>query len=81
MNFGTFFQNIAVGSWASSMEMLLVVIPISSPWYTKGTPLMVSWKAAKTSAFYFVAKGDGSSHFSATLDEHNRAVNRYQRGR
>jgi UPF0755 protein len=27
-----------------------------------------------------VAKGDGSSHFSATLDEHNRAVNRYQRG-
>jgi UPF0755 protein len=35
---------------------------------------------AKTSAIYFVAKGDGSSHFSATLDEHNRAVNRYQRG-
>jgi UPF0755 protein len=29
---------------------------------------------------YFVAKGDGSSQFSATLDEHNRAVNRYQRG-
>lgn len=33
-----------------------------------------------SSALYFVAKGDGSSHFSATLDEHNRAVNRYQRG-
>lgn len=31
-------------------------------------------------ALYFVAKGDGYSHFSATLDEHNRAVNRYQRG-
>ncbi|MDR2787156.1 MAG: endolytic transglycosylase MltG [Candidatus Accumulibacter sp.] len=29
---------------------------------------------------YFVARGDGSSHFSSTLDEHNRAVNRYQRG-
>ena len=25
-------------------------------------------------------QGDGSSHFSTSLDEHNRAVNRYQRG-
>lgn len=30
---------------------------------------------------YFVAKGDGTHEFSATLDEHNRAVNRYQRRR
>jgi UPF0755 protein len=29
---------------------------------------------------YFVARGDGSSEFSRTLDEHNRAVNKYQRG-
>jgi UPF0755 protein len=29
---------------------------------------------------YFVARGDGSSVFSQTLDEHNRAVDRYQRG-
>jgi len=27
-----------------------------------------------------VARGDGTSQFSATLDEHNRAVNKYQRG-
>jgi len=27
---------------------------------------------------YFVAKGDGSHKFSATLDEHNRAVREYQ---
>ena len=32
-------------------------------------------------ALYFVAKGDGSHQFSATLAEHNRAVDRYQRKR
>ena len=32
-----------------------------------------------TPALYFVAKGDGSHYFSATLAEHNDAVNRYQR--
>ena len=35
---------------------------------------------AASKALYFVARGDGSSVFSHTLDEHNRAVNRYQRG-
>lgn len=30
---------------------------------------------------YFVAKGDGTHHFSKTLREHNNAVNRYQRNR
>jgi UPF0755 protein len=30
---------------------------------------------------YFVAKGDGSSHFSRTLVEHERAVTKYQRSR
>lgn len=30
---------------------------------------------------YFVARGDGSHQFSATLKEHNRAVDRYQRKR
>jgi len=29
---------------------------------------------------YFVSKNDGTHHFSKTLDEHNRAVQRYQRG-
>jgi UPF0755 protein len=33
------------------------------------------------SALYFVARGDGTHHFSASLDEHRRAVARYQLGR
>ncbi len=34
---------------------------------------------AKTTALYFVARGDGSSEFSRTLAEHERAVVKYQR--
>lgn len=65
-----------------------------TPWntYTRAglppTPIAMPGKAsllaavqpAPSKALYFVAKGDGSSHFSTTLDEHNRAVNKYQRG-
>ena len=42
--------------------------------------LLAAVQPAPTNAFYFVAKGDGSSYFSVTLDEHNRAVNKYIRG-
>jgi UPF0755 protein len=42
--------------------------------------LMAAVQPANTPALYFVAKGNGSSHFSSSLGEHNRAVNRYQRG-
>ena len=66
-----------------------------TPWntYTRAglppTPIAMPGKASlmaavqpdKTKALYFVAKGDGSSHFSENLDEHNRAVNTYIRGR
>lgn len=65
-----------------------------TPWntYTRSglppTPIAMPGKAsliaavqpAPSKALYFVAKGDGSSHFSTNLDEHNRAVNKYQRG-
>ena len=33
---------------------------------------------ANTSNLYFVSKQDGSHKFSATLNEHNRAVQKYQ---
>lgn len=33
---------------------------------------------AATDLLYFVARGDGSSQFSRTLEEHNRAVAKYQ---
>jgi len=63
------------------------------PWNTytrKGLPptpiampgknaLLAAVQPARSQALYFVARGDGSSQFSATLDEHNAAVNRYQR--
>jgi UPF0755 protein len=42
--------------------------------------LLAAVQPAPTKAIYFVAKGDGSSHFSGSLDEHNRAVNKYIRG-
>ena len=38
-------------------------------------------RPAPTAAFYFVARGDGTSEFSTNLSEHNRAVNKYIRGR
>jgi len=47
-------------------------------------PSLASIRAAvnpeRTKALYFVARGDGSSVFSESLVEHNRAVNQYQRG-
>lgn len=47
-------------------------------------PGLASLRAAlhpeRSDAVYFVARGDGSSEFSRTLEEHNRAVSKYQRG-
>ena len=41
--------------------------------------LQATLHPAKTDALYFVARGDGSSQFSASLADHNRAVGRYQK--
>jgi UPF0755 protein len=35
---------------------------------------------ARTGYYYFVAKSDGTHHFSVSLDEHNRAVRLYLKG-
>ena len=47
-------------------------------------PGLASLRAAvrpgKTDAMYYVSRNDGTSQFSRTLDEHNRAVSKYQRG-
>ncbi len=52
--------------------------PISLPGMAS---LMAAVQPARTNAMYFVARGDGSSQFSATLSEHNAAVRRFQLGR
>lgn len=41
--------------------------------------LQAALQPAQTKALYFVARGNGSHHFSSTLAQHNQAVNRYQR--
>ncbi|WP_089957727.1 endolytic transglycosylase MltG [Limnohabitans sp. 2KL-3] len=63
--------------WNTYTRAGLPPTPIAMP---GKSALLAAVQPAKTAAIYFVAKGDGRSHFSATLDEHNRAVNRYQRG-
>jgi UPF0755 protein len=50
--------------------------PISLPGVES---LAAALAPAKTGALYFVARGNGTSKFSDTLPEHNRAVNQYQR--
>ncbi|QOL48823.1 endolytic transglycosylase MltG [Massilia litorea] len=51
--------------------------PISLPGVQS---LSAALAPAKTDALYFVSRNDGTSHFSDNLNEHNRAVNQYQRG-
>ncbi len=62
--------------WNTYTRAGLPPTPIAMPGRAS---LMAAAQPANTQALYFVARGDGSSHFSQTLGEHNRAVNQYQR--
>lgn len=50
--------------------------PIAAPGLASISAVM---KPARSTALYFVARGDGSSEFSDNLADHNRAVSKYQR--
>jgi UPF0755 protein len=63
--------------WNTYLHPGLPPTPIAMPGKAS---LLAAVKPAPSTALYFVARGDGSSHFSSSLDEHNRAVNKYQRG-
>ena len=52
--------------------------PISMPGKAS---LLAAVRPQPSRALYFVARGDGSSEFSEDLAAHNRAVNKFQRGR
>lgn len=63
--------------WNTYTRSGLPPTPIAMP----GTAsLLAAVRPAPTKALYFVARGDGSSQFSTNLEEHIRAVNKYQRG-
>jgi UPF0755 protein len=63
--------------WNTYTRTGLPPTPIAMP---GKSALLAAVQPASTKALYFVARGDGTSQFSASLDEHNRAVNKYQRG-
>ncbi|MDO8249799.1 MAG: endolytic transglycosylase MltG [Rhodoferax sp.] len=63
--------------WNTYTRSGLPATPIAMP---GKLALLAAVRPAPTNALYFVARGDGTSEFSASLEEHNRAVNKYQRG-
>ncbi|UTH72375.1 endolytic transglycosylase MltG [Chromobacterium sp. IIBBL 290-4] len=52
----------------------LTPTPIALP---SKASLIAAAQPADTDALYFVARGDGSSQFSSTLEQHNQAVRKY----
>jgi UPF0755 protein len=64
------------GPYNTYLRSGLPPTPISMP---GAASLKAAVNPAPGKALYFVARGDGSSVFSETLDAHNRAVDQYQR--
>jgi UPF0755 protein len=69
---------LADGPYNSYTRAGLPPTPIALP---GRAALLAAVNPATTRALYFVARGDGTSSFSETLAEHNRAVAKYQLGR
>lgn len=65
------------GPYNTYMRRGLPPTPIAMP---GRAALNAAVRPEATRALYFVARGDGSTQFSATLAEHERAVDRFQRG-
>ncbi len=63
------------GPYNSYVRSGLPPSPISMPGVAS---LRAAMRPAQTEAVYYVSRGDGTSQFSRTLDEHNRAVSKYQ---
>jgi UPF0755 protein len=62
--------------WNTYMRPGLPPTPIAMPGLAS---LQAAAKPPSSNMLYFVARGDGSSEFSASLDEHNSAVAKYQK--
>jgi UPF0755 protein len=69
---------LADGPYNTYLRAGLPPTPIALP---GNAALLAAVRPAPTKSLYFVSRGDGSSEFSDNLDAHNRAVNKYQRGR
>jgi UPF0755 protein len=63
------------GPYNTYMRAGLPPTPIAMPGLAS---LRSAMRPAKTDALYYVSRNDGSSQFSRTLEEHNRAVAKYQ---
>jgi UPF0755 protein len=62
--------------WNTYTRAGLPPTPIAMPGLAS---LQAAAKPPPSDMLYFVARGDGTSEFSATLDEHNSAVAKYQK--
>ncbi len=67
---------LADGPYNTYTRAGLPPTPIAAPGLDA---LAATLHPAPGNALYFVARGDGTSHFSATLADHERAVTKYQR--
>ena len=66
---------LADGPYNTYVRAGLTPTPISMPGLAS---LRAAMRPAQTQAIYYVSRGNGTSEFSRTLEEHNRAVAKYQ---